>query len=68
MSNDCMNCGYCESCIDRSIAAAEEHDPDGGEWEMECDFCDGTGETTSARDNSGRITFDCPECGGTGWC
>ncbi len=21
---DCMNCGYCQSCIDRSIAAAEE--------------------------------------------
>lgn len=37
-----------------------------GEWLMECDFCDGTGETTSAHDNGGTITFDCPECGGTG--
>jgi hypothetical protein len=24
--HDCLNCGMCESCIDRSIAAAEEKD------------------------------------------
>lgn len=24
---DCLNCGMCESCIDRSIAAAEEAEP-----------------------------------------
>lgn len=23
---DCMDCGMCEECIDRSIAATEEHD------------------------------------------
>lgn len=24
--DDCLNCGMCEACIDRSIAAAEEAD------------------------------------------
>jgi hypothetical protein len=39
------------------------------EYEMliECDFCDGTGQTTCAWEGNGRICFDCPECGGTGW-
>jgi hypothetical protein len=34
---------------------------------IKCPFCDGTGETTTAFDINGRISFDCPECGGTGW-
>lgn len=41
---------------------------EGGEWQMECDFCDGDGQTTTAFEGNGRIRFDCPECGGTGWC
>ena len=40
---------------------------DGGEWQMECPFCDGDGQTTTAFEADGRITMDCPECGGTGW-
>jgi hypothetical protein len=40
---------------------------DEGEWDMPCEFCDGTGETTTAVDSNGRISFDCPEGGGTGW-
>ena len=31
-----------------------------------CEFCDGTGETTIAVDGGGTLSFDCPECGGTG--
>jgi len=47
----------------------EPEDFDDGDalMEIECEFCDGTGETTTAFDINGRITFDCPECGGTGW-
>lgn len=30
---DCLDCGQCEDCVERSIAAAEEAD-DGQEWEM----------------------------------
>jgi hypothetical protein len=25
-TDDCLNCGVCDFCIDQSIAAAEEHD------------------------------------------
>ena len=25
--DDCLNCGVCESCIDRSIAFSEESEP-----------------------------------------
>lgn len=45
-----------------------DYDEDDYCMEIECPFCDGTGETNSAVDINGRITFDCPECGGTGWC
>lgn len=49
-------------------------DPDIPEFDDEecesgeaCPFCDGSGETTTAREGNGYISFDCPECGGTGW-
>ncbi len=43
-SSDCMNCGMCESCIDRSIAAAEENDlDDDGNPVDDCDTCGNTG-------------------------
>lgn len=35
--NDCLNCGICESCIDRSIATAEEHDRLHGEQGVKTD-------------------------------
>lgn len=28
-AKDCMNCGMCKSCVDRSIAAAEEQESEG---------------------------------------
>ncbi len=59
---DCLGCGVCENCIDRAMDYAIEQ-----EMQIECPFCDGTGETNSAVDVNGRVTFDCPECGGTGW-
>jgi len=49
------------------MADSEDIDEDIEEWEMECPFCDGDGQTTVAHDINGRISFDCPECGGTGW-
>ena len=32
-----------------------------------CPSCDGDGTATAVLDDGGRLTFDCPECGGTGW-
>ncbi len=52
--SNCMNCGMCESCIDRSIAAAEEHEPDE-------DFGD------DDLDDDGNPHEDCETCGNTGW-
>lgn len=63
LKSDCLDCGRCESCIERAMDCAED-----AEMQMECPFCDGDGQTTSAHDINGRISFDCPECGGTGWC
>lgn len=64
MSN-CLDCGYCESCIDRSIAAAEEHDPDDfgeeAEMEMECPHCNEGWVSANG------IQVECGECGGNGW-
>ncbi len=53
---DCLDCGVCESCIDRSMDHAEDH-----EMQMECPYCDGEGWTNSTP------SMECPECGGTGW-
>lgn len=55
--NDCLNCGVCEWCIERSITAAEEW-PDF--FADECPHCRGTGWQ-----DCGLIAIECPECGGT---
>jgi len=61
--DDCLGCGRCEACAQRSAAfAAEMNDgwPDFDDPD-ECEACHGTGWQ-----DSGIIAIECPECGGTG--
>lgn len=54
--DDCMNCGMCDWCIDRSIDYAEEHET--------CDYCGGTGIDEDAADDGTEDYDTCPICGG----
>lgn len=56
--NDCLNCGYCSDCIQRSIDAAD-FDPDN---RIECMDCDGTGLVDDPL-----YKRSCPYCKGNGY-
>lgn len=69
---DCLGCGHCNACIERSIAANESTDWDEvdaailgddetEEWEIECPYCD---DGLTGFDG---VLIECGECGGTGW-
>lgn len=65
--NVCPYCSY-HTCKCEPDESRQATDDDCEEGMVECPFCDGTGETNSAVDRNGCVSFDCPECGGTGWC
>lgn len=57
---DCLNCGRCDVCIQRSAAFAEEMNDGWPDFFAdECPHCRGTGWQ-----DCGIIAIECPECGG----
>lgn len=62
--HDCLDCGQCESCIERAMDYAAEQEEAG--LLMECPYCD-EGWQTGHSVSGDRISIECPECGGTGW-
>jgi hypothetical protein len=54
---DCLQCGHCDFCIDRSIDDFEFHE-DSDEWEDDCQSCGNTGWIGSGDG----ISIECGEC------
>ena len=57
---DCLGCGRCEACVQRSAAFAEEMNDGWPDFFAdECPHCRGAGWQ-----DCGIIAIECPECGG----
>lgn len=58
---------YTEADYDQDDADYDGEPDDDDEMQMECPYCDGTGEVTTKGDSTYCLTVECAECGGTGW-